>query len=144
MTYFLEKYFELDENGKMIPAKYMSTIIRPCNWDYDKILKFFAGKLPKNTYLVLNGQIAQFDNDYDVVNDYNCTNESHQQHNNIEEWLINLELNEGITPDFEQWHIITTGCYNDYIIKTIDLHRHETIDDRADEIIENLMKEKCL
>ena len=128
MTHFLEKYYVVDYDGKLQPAKYGFCLIRPCRQDYGKVLDFMHGKLPKTYYIRLEGQVAM----YSIDNAYK-TNERTPDFKSIEEWLIWLELNKGISPDFEEVHIQSMLHLDDYIAKTIDLHTKEVLYDSMEE-----------
>lgn len=130
MTYFFERYFVLDYDGKMIPANYTEAIIRPCQWEYDTVLKFLNGKLKRKVMMELGAGIAFFIKDisYKIEPTY-------QPHfNSIEEMLIWLNLNKGVQPDFEEYHI--NNDFTDYIVKTIDLRTNTIIYDGIDKTIE--------
>lgn len=134
MTYFLEKYYTLDFDNKLLPAPYGHCLIRPCNWDYKDVLDFLNGKMSKKVSLQLDGQIAL----YNVKNaNYYKHLDDSQDFNSIEEWLIWLELTKGISPDFEEVHVCTTYL-DDYIVKTIDLHTNEVLYDSVEPTLAKL------
>ena len=62
MTYFLEKNFNLNYDGQIVPFSYGHLIVRPCLWDYEDALSFFTGKLKptKDLMLRLEPQISIF------------------------------------------------------------------------------------
>lgn len=130
MTYFLEKYYVVDYDGKLQPERYGYCLIRPCQWDYDMVLDFMNRKLPKKVSLRLEGQIAMFS----PTSEYNLSNNK-QDFKSTEEWLIWLELNKGITPDFEETHIHSIFQIEDYIAKTVDLHTNEVLYDSIEETV---------
>ena len=123
MTYFLEKFFTYNNSMKLIPASHgYKAIVRPCKWDYSAVMKFFAGKMPRNKTLMLGGCVATLDINKDSSN-------------SLERWLISLALEKNIQPDFEEWHLMSYAGFDDYIVKTIDLHTNAVIDDRIDKIV---------
>ena len=134
MTYFLEKYYNLDFDNKLQPAEYGHCLIRPCNWDYKDVLDFLTGKMPKEVSLRLDGQIAS----YNVKNSNYYTQPDSQDFKTIEEWLIWLDLAKGISPDFEETHVCAIPHLDDYIVKTIDLHTKEVLYDKMDDVIARL------
>lgn len=138
MTYFLERIFEIDDSGKLVPLKYCKCLIRPTEWDYSTVRQFFSGKLKKDANLVLDGQVAFY-----YASGYGTVGETGKKFNTAEEWLIALELEEGISPSFEQWivnigwHVskLCTSC----IAKTIDLTTKEVLEDRLDATIDKII-----
>lgn len=127
MTYFLEKYCEVGLDGKLHPTKYASALIRPCQWNYKKVLDFLNGKLSKTTSMTLDGAVAH----YSDSNEYWW--QDGKKFSSIEEWLIWLALEKGITPDIEEMHI--QESVHDYIVKTIDLRTKEVLYDNVDNIL---------
>ena len=132
MTYFLEKYYEVGLDGKLHPIKYASVLVRPCQWNYKKVLDFLNGKLSKKTSMILDGAVAY----------YSDSNEHWRQDgkkfSSIEEWLIWLDLEKGITPDIEEMHIQEFG--HDYIAKTTDLRTKEVLYDNVDNTLAKIRK----
>ena len=120
MTYFLEKYYNLDCDNKLQPAEYGHCLIRQCNWEYEDVLDFFNRKMPKEVSLCLDELVALYD--YPQPDD-------RQDFKTVEEWLIWLDLTKGISPDFETMHVCTTDRVNDYLVKTLDLHTNEVLYD---------------
>ena len=51
MTYFLEKHFEINEHGDVVPMQYYFALIRPCEWDYYKAKDFILGKSKKKAIM---------------------------------------------------------------------------------------------
>ena len=134
MTYILEKHFNISDDGKLVPSQYTEAMIRPCKRDYDFILKFNLGQTPKNDVLEYGGQVALFNDKF---------SNGPKKFNAIEEWLIWLELNKGIRPDFEDWHVIDLyRSYEDYVIKSIDLHTNTVLYDAVDETIKKLISKR--
>jgi len=137
MTYFLEKYYELDFNGILKPATYVQCLVRPCDQDYAKVLDVLNGKMKsKDNFILLQGQVAMY-----------SQNRSFQQDGefkSVEEWLIWLELTKGISPDFEDIHVLTFGKLDDYIAKTTDLRTGELLFDKQDEVVAKLRKKQKL
>ena len=131
-TYFLEKTYEVDEDGKMKPLSYGFTIVRPCMMDYQTVLDWNAGKLPKSTMLTLEGQVAAF-------RDYSQDMAPHgQTPRTIEEWLIELELEKGIRPDFEQTLVSSSDRRKEYVVKLVDLHTNNIVFDAVGEGLKKL------
>ena len=129
MTYFLEKTFELSYDFKIIPYTYNYQTIRPCQWSYRKCLAYWTGKLKNNKDpFTLLGACAI----YDDREQFYCKS--------FEEWLIKLELEKGIVPDFEEHMLINKNFnrYESYIIKIIDLHTNEILEDNTQQIIDHL------
>lgn len=132
MTYFLEKTYELDDDGHLVASRYCSTLIRPCEWEYSKILDWHAGRLSrKDDVLTLGGQVASFND--------NLSQDS-RRFDSIEEWLIWLELNKGIVPDFEETRIQTRDHLKEYTAKSIDLHADKVLFDAMADTIELVKK----
>lgn len=121
MTYFLEKYFELDSHSNLFPTRFYHAIIRPCEWDYTKARAFILGQL-KDKVMELGGQVAGYED----------------KKMSMEEWLIKLELEKGISPSFEDTYVRAFGDFNDYHAKTVDLHTKEVLFDNLDEMIVKL------
>lgn len=123
MTYFLEKTFSVlfdDKKQKLqMTADLRYAIIRPCELEYKQVLDYFAGR--RYGMLTLQGCIEQYDDRFD---------------GSVEEWLINLATEKGLTPDFEQ-HMIYYD-FNSYIAKTINLRTGKTIEDVTDRILKKL------
>ena len=139
MTYFLEKYYTLDFDNTLKPALYGHCLVRPCNLDYQKVLDFFHGKMRKTAFLHLEGQIAMYN-----AKSAKCYYEPDNGNGfkSVEEWLIWLELNKGISPDFEEMHISTVRniLFDDYIAKTTDLHTNEVLYDSMETTLAKLKK----
>ena len=132
MTYFLEKTYELDDDGHLVASRYCSTLIRPCEWEYSKVLDWHAGRLPrKDDVLTLGGQVASFND--------NLSQDS-RRFDSIEEWMIWLELNKGIVPDFEETRIQTRDHLKEYTAKSIDLHTDKVLFDAMADTIELVKK----
>ena len=129
MTYFLEKYYNLDCDNKLKPVEYGHCLIRQCNWEYKDVLDFFNRKMPKEVSLCLGELVALYD--YSQSDD-------RQDFKTIEEWLIWLDLTKGISPDFETMHVCTTDHVNDYLAKAIDLHTNEVLCDSVETTIVEL------
>ena len=125
MTYFLEKYFELDSHSNLLPIRFYHAIIRPCEWDYTKARAFILGKL-KDKSMELGGQVAGYED----------------KKMSIEEWLIKLELEKGISPSFEDTYVRAFGDFNDYLAKTVDLQTKEVLFDRIADLAQELTKAK--
>lgn len=136
MIYFLEKYYTLDFDNTLKPALYGHCLVRPCNWEYQKVLDFFHGKMLKNAFLHLEGQIAMYN-----AKSAKCYYEPNDSNGfkSVEEWLIWLELNKGISPDFEEMHI-STMYLDDYIVKTTNLHTNEVLYDSMETTLAKLKK----
>ena len=132
MTYFLEKYYEVGHDGKLHPIMYSTALVRPCSWDYKKVLDFLNGKLRKTTSLLLEGAVAHYSTS-SISNEY--WRQDAKMFSSIEEWLIWLDLEKGITPDFEEVHIQSANRIHDYIAKTTDLRTKEVLYDNVDGII---------
>jgi hypothetical protein len=131
MTYILEKTYELDNRDKLVPVKYASMLIRPCEWEYDKVLRWIKGKVKEP--LTLGGQVA-------ALNDKYCRDDD-QKEQSLEEWLIDTELKKGIVPDFEEIRILSYGHARDYIAKTIDLRTKTVVYDNMDMVIERVKED---
>lgn len=132
MTYILEKNFIISDDGRLVPFQYAEAMIRPCKRDYEYVLKFNLGQTPKNDVLKYGGQVALFNDKF---------SNGPEKFNAIEEWLIWLELNKGIRPDFEEWHVNVIDLYSsykDYVIKSIDLHTNTVLYDAVDETLKKL------
>ena len=123
MTYFLEKQF-IFINGRLEPSCWLF-LVRPCKMEYSKIVKFFKAK--SNKMLKLEGAIKVFD-----------PSDSKNKDKNLEEWLINLNINDAIVPDFEQYVIYDTYDLQIYVGKTVDLHTNEVFDDKIEKIVKQL------
>ena len=129
MTYFLQKYYNVDFDHRLQPAEYGHCLIRQCNWEYKDVLDFFHRKMPKEVSLCLGELVALYD--YPQPDD-------RQDFKTIEEWLIWLDLTKGISPDFETMHVCTTDRVNDYLAKAIDLHTNEVLCDSVEATIAEL------
>lgn len=130
MSFFLEKYFIIDENGNMQPAPYSSIIVRPCIETYDRLLQWMQSKSEKT--IILDSQIASF---ADGIGSYQ---HDYREFSSIEEWLIWLEIEKEITIDFEEI-LVESNNFKIYAAKTIDYHTKKILDDRLDEAV-NLVK----
>ena len=126
MTYFLQKTFEVDENGSLALVPYFNPIIRPCKLDYDDVLKFFDGKMPKDFMLELGGQAASY-----------CPKDDGSS---IEEWLVSIAIDKGIVPVFEEWNIETFNRNTEYNARTIDLKTKRIIYDNVGEVVKTVKK----
>lgn len=117
MTYFLEKTFGIDSyahNELQISCQKWKTIVRPCKLDYNACRAAFMS----NESILLNGAVAFFDP---------------KKWGSLEEWLVDIDLNQGIAADFE-WQILDAGDFKCYAMKTIDLHTNEVIEDCEDNV----------
>lgn len=129
MTYFLEKHYHVDDDGKLSKARYGFAVIRPCKWSYEQIIDWMNDNC-KDTPLTLEGQVAYYP-------DHSSTDTNFVS---LEEWLINLELEKNLKPDFEE-----TNLYEDcsqmtnYIVKTIDLHTNKAIYDQTEKAIKKIL-----
>ena len=134
MTYFLEKHFEVDSEGNLIQpyTGYGMCLIRPCKWSYEKILKWMHGKLSDSS-LCLEGSIAIFNS-----KSPSTFMDERKTFNNIEEWLIWLELEKNIQPDFEEIRL-NDVYYSEYVVKTIDLHTNEVMYDTTKDTIDYIL-----
>lgn len=134
MAFFLEKYFIIDEDGNLQPAPYSSILVRPCNETYDSLLEWIQSKSEKT--ITLDGQIASFaDGSGSYQYDY-------RKFSSIEEWLIWLEIEKGITIDFEDI-LVESKNFKSYVAKTIDYHTKKTLDDRLDEVVKIVKKDNA-
>ena len=124
MTYFLEKYYNLDCDNALQPTECCYCLIRQCNWNYKDVLDFFHRKMPKEVSLCLDELVALYD--------YPQPDDRHD-FNTIEEWLIWLDLAKGISPDFETVNVCTVPHLDDCLVKThvktLDLHTNEVLYD---------------
>ena len=130
MTYFLEKYYNLDCDNALQPTECCYCLIRQCNWNYKDVLDFFHRKMPKEVSLCLDELIAT----YGVTNtNYYAQPYNRQDFKTIEEWLIWLDLAKGISPDFETVNVCTVPHLDDCLVKThvktLDLHTNEVLYD---------------
>lgn len=123
MTYFLEKQFKFVD-GKLKPSDW-PFLVRPCKMEYGKIVKLFKAK--SNKMLKLEGAIKMFDPSNPKTKD-----------KNLEEWLIDLNINDAIIPDFEQYVIYDIYDFQTYVGKTVDLHTNEVFDDKIEKIVKQL------
>ena len=126
MTYFLQKTFEVNRDGSLALTPYFNPIIRPCKLDYDDVLKFFDGKMPKDFMLELSGQVASY-----MPKDDSCS---------IEEWLVSIAIDKGIVPEFEEWNIETFNRNTEYNARAIDLKTKRIIYDNVGEVVEMVKK----
>lgn len=131
MTYFLEKTYELDSRDKLVPVKYASVLIRPCEWEYSKVLRWMKGEVKEA--LTLGGQVAALNGKYCRDND--------QKEQSLEEWLIDTELKKGIVPDFEEIRILSCDHVRDYTARTIDLRTKTIVYDNLDKVIERVKED---
>ncbi len=131
MTYLLEKIYELDSKDKLVPVKYTSMLIRPCEWEYDKVLSWMKGEVKEA--LTLGGQVA-------ALNDKYCRDDD-QKEQSLEEWLIDTELKKGIVPDFEEIRILSYGHVKDYIARVIDLRAKTVVYDNMNEVIKKVKED---
>ena len=134
MAFFLEKYFIIDEDGNLQPAPYSSIIIRPCDETYDCLLDWIHNKSEKT--IVFDGKIASF---VDGTGECQCDS---RKFSSMEEWLIWLEIEKGITIDFENILVQSTN-FKCYIAKTIDYRTKKTLDDRLDEVVNIVKKDSA-
>ena len=132
MTYFLEKNYILGSDGQLHKDKYCYALIRPCKWDYSTVLKWMHGEMESKQMLMLEGQVAMY-------NLHSMPNE--KPFSSIEEFLINVELYQGISPDFEEMRIRHFDSFNNYVVKTIDLHTKKVMYDNVDATIKKLTKQ---
>ena len=114
MTYFLQKKFELNHNGKIVPYHFDWHIVSPCDFSYEKCL----GIIKNKGELWLKGSCAT----YDIF-------ESEKM--SYDEWLINISLHKGILLDFEEHIFVDTSnnSYRPYVMKIIDLHTNKVLRD---------------
>lgn len=131
MTYILEKIYELDSKDKLVPVKYASMLIRPCEWEYNKVLSWMKGEVKEA--LTLGGQVA-------ALNDNYCRDDDKKEQS-LEEWLIDTELKKGIVPDFEEIRILSYGHARDYIARVIDLRTKTVVYDNMDNVIERVKED---
>lgn len=137
MTYFLEKNYCIDLDGNITPSKYAFALVRPCCWSYSKVLDFLTGHGKKNESLVLQGQVAMFNNC-----NFNCSLHA-PTFKTFEEWLIYLNIQKGIFPDFEDTRIYNNNIHGEeYIAKTVDLRTNTVIYDKLEETVQKIKKEQ--
>lgn len=129
MTYILERHFELDDDNNIVPSKCNSVLVRPVNWDYKTTLEFMLGK-GSNKTMTLGGQIAYYEHSTKIGHKFPDA----KSFDNIEEWLIWLSLNHNINVDFDDYELNIYPECKTYIIKTIDLHTHQVVQDYTKEI----------
>lgn len=134
MAFFLEKSCIIDEDGNMQLAPYSSIIVRPCDEAYDSLLQWMQSKSEKT--ITLDCQIASFANG---VGRCGCDS---REFSSIEEWLIWLELEKGITIDFEDI-LIESKNFKIYVAKTIDYHTKKILDDRLYEVVNAVKKDNA-
>ena len=123
MTYFLEKHYEYGNNGTLVPTKFYQCLVRPCDLSYEEVLERLTNPSKYNDYMIeCKGQIACL----------NCTNGFagmlSRKFSTPEEWLIWLNFDHGIIPDFEDIHI-NAFDNTEYVVKTTDLHTNKVIYD---------------
>lgn len=133
MTYFLEKYYNVDTDGQLHPSRWYHCLVRPCKMDYDDILNAYNRK--STMTICLDGQIACYSEKTGKCGPQNKPCMS------VEEWLIWLNIEKDIVPDFEETHILANNSFNDYMVKTIDLHTNEVLYDSLKSTIKMLKKE---
>ena len=119
MTYFLEKNFYVDYDGKLHPQLYGSALIRPCKLDYNDVLKAIASP----SIVCLEGQVASW---------------SKSEFNTIEEWLIHLDLCKAISPAFEETFIAAIDTFDYYVAKIVDLTTSKVLFDNTDRVVKLL------
>lgn len=129
MTYFLEKHYNVDDDGRLSKVRYGFAVIRPCKWNYKQIIGWFNGNY-KDMPLTLEGQVAYYP-------DHSSTDTNVVS---LEEWLINLELEKNLKPDFEEINLYEDCSYHtNYIVKTIDLHTNKAIYDQTEKVIKKIL-----
>ena len=130
MTYFLEKNYELNLDGKVTPTKYGHVVVRSCKDEYETILNAIKNvKTGKEECIIeLDGACATYSDG--VIKKFGS----------LEEWLIWLELDRGIVISFEETCILDRTTYKTYVVKTVDFRTKEFIYDKIEPTLDMLKK----